>query len=344
MRGLSENQEEAQGLMSLIFSAKNTTRIATWNICSSYIEGILDKVMREMRAYRIEILGISEMRWAGQGMTVQEGMTILCSGLEDYHCHGVRLMLNAVAAPALIGWKPVNDCFITARLQACHMKVTIVQAYVPTEAATEEDKDEFYCQLQDVISIFSQHDILFLIGDFNAQLAGSQKDMLGLGTYGLSLQTGSNIANDGKVDSDIGSRLTKAAAVYHRLQHVWVSSMIRLHTKLYPYISIVVPTALYGSERWKSTASIIQKLDIFHQRCLCGNPKASWHNKVRNEEVLWRAHQMPRSEQVKYWCLCSQLNVKVQWCMIVSFGDQSAKAEKSWHHVLAPYGLKLVCF
>ena len=41
--------------------------------------------------------------------------------------------------------------------------------------------------------------------------------------------------------------------------------------------------------------------------------------------------------------MCSQLNVQVQWCMTVSFGDQSAKSEKSWHHVLAPYGLKLVC-
>ena len=27
--------------------------------------------------------------------------------------------------------------------------------------------------------------------------------------------------------------------------------------------------------------------------------------------------------------ICSQLNVQVQWCMTVSFGDQSAKAEKS---------------
>ena len=28
-------------------------------------------------------------------------------------------------------------------------------------------------------------------------------------------------------------------------------------------------------------------------------------------------------------CNCSQLNVQVQWCMTVGFGDQSAKAEKS---------------
>ena len=105
-----------------------------------------------MRAYRIDILGISEMRWVGQGMAVQEGMTILYSSLEEYHYHSVGLMLDAVAAHALIGWKPVNNHVITARLQVHHMKVTTVQAYVPTEAATEEDTDEFYGQLQHMIS------------------------------------------------------------------------------------------------------------------------------------------------------------------------------------------------
>ena len=45
-------------------------------------------MMREMRGYRIDILGISEMRWAGQGKTVQEGMKILYFSLIDYHCHG----------------------------------------------------------------------------------------------------------------------------------------------------------------------------------------------------------------------------------------------------------------
>ena len=80
----------------------------------------------------------------------------------------------------------MNNHVITARLQVCHTKVTIVQAYVLTEAATEEDKDEFYGQLQDVISSVPQHDILLLIGDFNAQLDGSQKNTPGLEIYGFA--------------------------------------------------------------------------------------------------------------------------------------------------------------
>ena len=71
--------------------------------------------------------------------------------------------------------------------QVYHMKVSIVQAYVATEAATEEDKDEFYSRLQDMINSVPQHHILLIIGDFSAQLAGSQKNMSGLGTFRLSM-------------------------------------------------------------------------------------------------------------------------------------------------------------
>ena len=57
---------------------------------------------------------------------------------------------------------------------------------------------------------------------------------------------------------------------------------------------------------------------------------------------------MPIKSQLTVWNNTPDeptvMHMQVQWCMTVSFGDQSAKAEKSWHHVLAPYGLKLVCF
>ena len=43
-----------------------------------------------------------------------------------------------------------------------------------------------------MISGVPWHEILLLIGDFNAQLAGSQINMSGLGTHGLSFQTSDN--------------------------------------------------------------------------------------------------------------------------------------------------------
>ena len=68
-------------------------------------------VAREMRNYNIDVLGISECRWAGFGqMRVQRGETLLYSGRDnDAHLSSVAMLLSKKAASCLISWSPVND-------------------------------------------------------------------------------------------------------------------------------------------------------------------------------------------------------------------------------------------
>lgn len=100
--------------------------------------------MKTVRDYNLDILGISEIRWTGQGRLSSGGMTILYSGDEEHHCHGIGIILNKTAEKALIGWKPINKRIITARFQTRHAKTTLVQVYAPTEPSNDDDKDEFY--------------------------------------------------------------------------------------------------------------------------------------------------------------------------------------------------------
>ena len=59
--------------------------------------------------------------------------------------------------------------------------------------------------------------------------------------------------------------------------------------KLQLYNTIVLPTALYASETWKSTAAISKKFDVFHQRCLQKILKISYLDHITNDEVIRRA-------------------------------------------------------
>ena len=79
---------------------------------------------------------------------------------------------------------------------------------------------------------------------------------------------GSVVSNSGDVEPDINCRIGKAAAVFRRMRKVWSTSTIDLDTKLRLYNSIVLPTAVYASETWKSSARLNKKLDVFHQRNL----------------------------------------------------------------------------
>ena len=118
----------------------------------------------------MKILGISEMRWTGSGQLSKGGKTILYSGHSHMHTHGVGIILSKGAQIALIGWQPVNHRIITTIFNNKLAKVTIIQAYAPTEASEDKEKDKFYSKLQDVINNTPSYDTKILMGDFIAQL------------------------------------------------------------------------------------------------------------------------------------------------------------------------------
>ena len=87
------------------------------------------QVIYEMKNYKLDVLGVSEMRWIGQGIVRKEDMTILYSGKEEHHSHSVGIIMNKKANKALTGWKPIDHRIITAQFQTQHSKVIIIQAY-----------------------------------------------------------------------------------------------------------------------------------------------------------------------------------------------------------------------
>ena len=70
--------------------------------------------------------------------------------------------------------------------------------------------------------------------------------------------------------------------------NIWKSGSLGLNIKLQLYTAVVVLTAIYASETWKSTRMIQNKLDVFHQRNLRKIIGVTWKDKVSNAEVLAR--------------------------------------------------------
>jgi len=56
-------------------------------------------------------------------------------------------------------WKPVNESIITDRFFSKYIKTSVIQVYAPTEDAKEEDKEDFYEQLQATFSQLRKHDV-----------------------------------------------------------------------------------------------------------------------------------------------------------------------------------------
>ena len=65
--------------------------------------------------------------------------------------------------------------------------ITVIQVYAPTSNTEEAEVEWFYEDLQDLLELTPKSDVLFIIGDWNAQV-GSQETPGVTGKFGLGIR------------------------------------------------------------------------------------------------------------------------------------------------------------
>ena len=101
------------------------------------------QVNKEMRNYKLDILGISESRWTGSGRLCTksetgESYTIIYSEQQDTHHRGVALIMDKQSVSTLMKWEPLNERLIKARFNSKYFKLTIIECYAPTNDSEDE--------------------------------------------------------------------------------------------------------------------------------------------------------------------------------------------------------------
>ena len=96
--------------------AKDVFTVGTWNVRTLWATGKLELLRNEMKRYRYDVIGISEVRWTGKGET--SNGDFIWSGENNTHNRGVGMLLNTKARKTLLGYNPVNPRIIMARFQA----------------------------------------------------------------------------------------------------------------------------------------------------------------------------------------------------------------------------------
>ena len=76
---------------------------------------------------------------------------------------------------------------ISVHLQGKPFNITVIQVYALTSNAEEAEVERFYEDLQDLLELTPQKDVLFILGDWNANV-GSQETLGVTGKFGLGMQ------------------------------------------------------------------------------------------------------------------------------------------------------------
>ena len=132
----------------------------------------------------VNILGISELKWTGMGEFNSDDHYIYYCGQESLRRNGVDIMVNKRVQNAVLGCNLKNDRMILFHLQGKPFNITVIQVYAPTRKAEENEVEQFYEDLQDLLELTPKKDILFIIEDWNAKV-GSQETPGVTGKFGL---------------------------------------------------------------------------------------------------------------------------------------------------------------
>ena len=73
---------------------------------------------------------------------------------------------------------------ISVHFQGKPLNITVIQVYAPATNAKEAEVKQVYDDLQDLLELTPKRDVLFIIGDWNAEV-GSQEIPGVTGKFGL---------------------------------------------------------------------------------------------------------------------------------------------------------------
>ena len=91
---------------------------------------------------------------------------------------------------------------ISIHFQGKPLNITVIQVFAPTSNAEKAEAEWFYEDLQDLLELTPPKDVLFIIGDWNANV-GSQEIPGVTGKFGLGVQ------------NEAGQRLTEFCQEKH---------------------------------------------------------------------------------------------------------------------------------
>ena len=150
-------------------------------------QGKLEVVKQEMVRVNINILGISKLKWTVMGEFNSDDHYIYYCGQESLRRNGVAQIVNKRVQNAKLGCNLKNDRMISVCFQGNPFSITVIQVYAPTSNAEEAEVEWCYEDLQDLLELITKKDVLFIRGEWNAEV-GSQEKPEETGKFGLEVQ------------------------------------------------------------------------------------------------------------------------------------------------------------
>jgi exonuclease III len=143
---------------------KRDIPLGTWNVRNLYTAGSLTTVAKELARYKLDIVGVQEVRWDKGGTVRAIDYNFFYGKGNENHQLGT---VHQKIASALKRVEFVNDRVLYIVMTGRWSNIIVLNVHAPSEEKSDQSKDSFYEELEHVFDHFTKYHMKILLGDFN---------------------------------------------------------------------------------------------------------------------------------------------------------------------------------
>ena len=129
-------------------------RFGTWNIRSLYRVGSLTAAARELARYKLDLVGVQEVRWDKWGTVRTEEYTFFLWKRKRKSSIGNRTFVHHRIVAAIKTVEFVSDRSSYIVLRGRWYNIIILKGHILSEKKSDVSRDSFYEELEQILIIF----------------------------------------------------------------------------------------------------------------------------------------------------------------------------------------------
>ena len=110
----------------------------------------MENLKTEMQKNEVSVLGVSEVRWKGQGEIRSGDYTVYYSGGERAE-RGVAIVVHKRIVRSVVKKIVCNDRIIAIKLKAEPVNILVIQVYMPTSEYEDDEVEKLYDTLEEIL-------------------------------------------------------------------------------------------------------------------------------------------------------------------------------------------------